>query len=285
MYKIIDIHTHFYPAIDSSLEDWAKVRNENYWATLLLNKPDGKNYLQGFPTEKEFLESMDKANVSHAVIQGCYWENTKTCEELNEQILDFALRNKDRLSAYVTINPADKKASEHILKKAREQGFCGVGELCDSVQKFEYSSGDFFYLAKICEEYSLPICIHCSDNHGKNYKGKIFTDNDSAFELAKKIPDLKFIFAHFGGGEIFRDAPKLSNVFFDTAASSLLYGTSVWGKSLEHNILFGSDYPLRLYPKQEKIASFTKLISEAKENLPEELHQDFFYNRAMSLLS
>ena len=194
------------------------------------------------------------------------------------------MRNKEKISAYVSINPADKKASERILKKARSQGFCGVGELCDSVQKFEYSSEEFFHLAKICEENFLPICIHCSDSHGKNYKGKIFTDNTAAFELAKKIPALKFIFAHFGGGEIFRDAPKLNNVFFDTAASPLLYGKSVWERSLEHNILFGSDYPLRLYPKEEKVASFEKLISEAKENLPESFHEDFFYYRAMSLL-
>ena len=58
---------------------------------------------------------------------------------------------------------------------------------------------------------------------------------------------------HWGGGIIFYEMMKevselMSNVFYDTAATPLLYKNEIFGASLNiigaKKILFGSDYPL-----------------------------------------
>ena len=56
----------------------------------------------------------------------------------------------------------------------------------------------------------------------------------------------------------------LPNVYYDTAASPLLYGPDVWAKAPPGRVLFGSDYPLVLYPKTGSNAEFSGILAEAK---------------------
>jgi predicted TIM-barrel fold metal-dependent hydrolase len=60
-------------------------------------------------------------------------------------------------------------------------------------------------------------------------------------------------------------AAALSNVWFDTAASPLLYGAEVWPRALTDRVLFGTDYPLVLYPQKELAPTFSCLLAEAKK--------------------
>jgi len=95
--------------------------------------------------------------------------------------------------------------------------------------------------------------------------------------LARRFPALKIVLAHWGGGLPFFmmnrwTRASLSNVYFDTAASPLLYDTRVWTLAVdmagEDMILFGSDYPLRVYPSQQKEPDFIMLADEARRHLP-----------------
>jgi predicted TIM-barrel fold metal-dependent hydrolase len=53
-------------------------------------------------------------------------------------------------------------------------------------------------------------------------------------------------------------------VYYDTAASPLLYGPEAWTQALGDRVLFGSDYPLILYPKTETAPGMAGLVAEAK---------------------
>jgi predicted TIM-barrel fold metal-dependent hydrolase len=64
---------------------------------------------------------------------------------------------------------------------------------------------------------------------------------------------MKIVLAHWGGGILFYELMRevsdlMSNVFYDTAATPLLYKNEIFNTSLNavgaRKILFGSDYPL-----------------------------------------
>jgi hypothetical protein len=63
-------------------------------------------------------------------------------------------------------------------------------------------------------------------------------------------------------------AAPLANVFYDTAASPLLYRPEIFRLAVAaigaERILFGSDYPLRLYPRRESEPGFTSLLAEVR---------------------
>ena len=66
-------------------------------------------------------------------------------------------------------------------------------------------------------------------------------------------------------GGLFRDA---GNVWFDTAASPLSYGPDVWAKGLAAlgagRVLFGSDFPLNLYPALDEAPNLWRFLDEAR---------------------
>jgi predicted TIM-barrel fold metal-dependent hydrolase len=86
--------------------------------------------------------------------------------------------------------------------------------------------------------------------------------------LARKYPRTTFILAHWGGLLPLRHpgALKLPNVYYDTAASPLLYREDIWRRFLaavpNDRVLFGSDYPLNVYPGIDAEPNMARLIAE-----------------------
>lgn len=266
--KIIDSHTHFYPEFVALRPvEWARSAGENYWAALVGKRPDGKKSLQGFPSEKKFLSDMDKAGVERAIIQGWYWQNSGTCEMMNAEIAKFVKAHPDRLSAFISVQPANAERAIEAIKRARDEGFCGVGEIHDGVQQFEFLSPQFDDICAAAAECELPICVHITENSARQYLGKVPTKTSHAIEAARANPNTNFIFAHWCGGEIFgspQTFTDLENAYFDSAASPLTNGDSAWGfatRTFSEKTVYGSDYPLRLYPSrfaQEEMATIAE---------------------------
>ena len=71
---------------------------------------------------------------------------------------------------------------------------------------------------------------------------------------------------------------QLSNVYYDTAATPLLYRPDVYQAVINavgsEKILFGSDYPLLIYPSQDREPGFSRFLQEIRESglLSEELN-------------
>lgn len=265
---IIDYHTHFYPkSITQNIETWAKENGESYWIKLVGKREDGKASLQSFPTISQFLNAMDEAEVEKACIQGWYWQNSKTAEKINAEIAKEIEKYPDRLFGYATVNPCDNDALEN-LRRAQDMGYVGVGELHDKVQKFDFFDEKFDVFCKKCAEIHFPICVHLSDPRGKNYPNKMPTANEKAYATARRNPKTTFIFAHFGGGDVFLPnfvAPE--NVYYDCAANTFLYGKEGFEKAPKEvleKLIFGSDYPLRLYPKKYKFAEMREFVQSIK---------------------
>jgi hypothetical protein len=88
---------------------------------------------------------------------------------------------------------------------------------------------------------------------GHEYPGKTKGSLHAAYRFLQTLPEVTFIFAHWGGGFFFYELmPEVADaavrVYYDTAASPFLYRPSIYSLALRiigsHRILFGSDYPL-----------------------------------------
>ncbi len=286
---LFDIHTHWFaPDMSSAPSSWAAQNNELHWGALMGERKDGKSSLQSFPTIDDFLRKMDEAQVERALIQGWYFLLNKNCATWNLATAKAINKHRDRLSALASINCAQENFLDS-LQDAYNMGFVGVGELHDGVQGFDFNSPEFDAICNFCAEKSWCVSLHLSDPRTHNYPNKILTNNFAAFEAARRNQNTKFIFAHFGGGEVFENdfsAPK--NVYFDCAANTFLYGVEAY-KNLPKEVLrklaFGSDYPLRLYPRKFEVAEMLEFKKENLVALPQDFTESFCYKNFLEIVS
>lgn len=290
--SITDAHTHFFgreAAADTSV--WAAARSETYWAALVGRRPDGRPSLQGFPDEKKFLSDMDAAGVERAIIQGWYWQNQTTCIEENARIAAFVAAHPDRLSAFAAVQPAQAGAAE-IAKSARNMGFCGIGELHDGVQKFSYESAEFERLAEAAAQAELALCLHITENTPRSYLGKTETDTSGAIAAAKRFGGVNFIFAHWCGNAVF-ETPQLfadlPNTFFDTAATQFTAPKDAFAAAGQNAVaaqktLYGTDYPLRLYPRRFAAEEMKTAADFARSQASEHFAKNLFTKNCLKAI-
>lgn len=271
---IIDAHVHLYPPEAGRVPSaWAAARGEAHWATLCTRRRKdgakggntGGRPVQGFPSVDQLLHDMDAAGVSKAVLLGWYWENHATCVEQNTFYADCIRLHPDRLAAFATVNPrAGVKAFDEACR-ATGDGLVGIGELSPHSQHFGLDDPVWRQILALAAALKVPVNLHVTDPASRQFPGRVETPLEDFVRLAREFPATTFILAHWGGGLAWSPAAAaLTNVWFDTAASPLLYGPEVWGRALTDRVLFGSDYPLILYPKKETAPGVEGLVSEAK---------------------
>lgn len=271
---IIDAHVHFTPpSLRAKLDSLADT--EPYWH-LLLNPPTGKS-IQAWATPERMIDDMDAAGIDKVMLVGEYFRQHENCVQRNNQAIDIIQRYPDRVLALATIQPNAGSAALAELDRCLDNGLVGVGELNPYAQGFNLDDAHFLKLAERCIEHDLPINLHVSEEIGGYYLGKSTTPLRSYYELACRLPNLKLILAHWGGGlflyEIMpRVRRQLRNVWYDTAATPLLYPVEqIFATALtciaHRKLLHGSDYPLRIYPRSMKEADFRPFLS-AMDQLP-----------------
>lgn len=267
---IIDCHTHAYPAeVVANPRAWAKARGEPHWADLVA--PKDRPSIQGWSTVESMLGAMDAAEVTQAVLLGWYWEQEDTCRWHNTAMAEWMQSAPERLLGFAAIYPNENVIDQ--LESAQSQGFCGVGELHMGVQNFDASCPHWQAMAKWCVANNWPINCHVTEAVGHEHPGSVPTPLQAFVRMVEAVPDLKLILAHWGGGLPFfeqntRLRKILRNVYYDTAASPLLYNMSIFKKMVElvgiEKLLFGSDYPLRIYPRSQKTPDIQRFIQSIR---------------------
>lgn len=263
---IIDAHVHLYPpAANADPLGWATARQEPHWATLVTRRRKDGRAVQAFASVTDLLRDMDAAGIGRAILQGWYWVQHATCEEQNRFYAECLRAHPDRLSAFATLHPAGGDAAIATLRRARDDGFIGLGELSPHSQQVARDDPNWRQILALAGELSLPVNLHVTDPLSRPYEGRVETPLADFLRLAREFPQTQFILAHWGGGLAWSaDALVLPNLWFDTAASPLLYGPEVWAKAPRERTLFGSDYPLVLYPRIETAPSMENLLREAR---------------------
>lgn len=272
---IIDAHVHLYPAgTDLDPSGWAAQAGEHHWAVLCTRRRRDGRPVQTLPTIDELLAAMDEAGVARAVLLGWYWEKAATCTWQNRFYAACVRAHPDRLSAFATVHPgAGMKATLAEIEQARDDGLIGVGELSPHSQGYSLHDPVFTALLARAGELGWPVNLHVTDPAGPAYRGRVETPLADFVAVARAFPATTFILAHWGGllplVADLAGAADLANVYYDTAASPLLYGADIWSRALPvlgaERVLFGSDFPLNLYPRQDEKPSLVRLVAEARE--------------------
>lgn len=291
---MIDAHTHFFPPeLHPDPRGWAAARRESHWADLV--SPPGRASVQGWSTRERMLADMDEAGVRHAVLTGWYWESPDTCRWHNQVMAAVLAEQPERFSAFAACNPSTGvQAVREELNRARRDGFAGVGELLPQVQGYGYDHPGFLACLDTCAEWRWPVLLHVTEPVGREYPGRVDTPLDALYRFLVSRPDNTFILAHWGGLLPFYElnpavARSLEHVYYDTAASPLLYRDQIFAAVVEivgaERILFGSDYPLLNFPRREKQPGFQTFIQRVRATgLPEDALEAIFSRNAQHLL-
>jgi uncharacterized protein len=175
-----------------------------------------------------------------------------------------------RLAAFASVQPrAGHWAALEELHHARDGGLVGLGELSPHSQGYAVDDPVLGEILTLAADWRMPVNLHVTDPEGRDYPGRVATPLGDFVALARNFPTTRFILAHWGGLLPLHEpaAVGLDNVFYDTAASPVLYDETVWKRFLAvvppERVLFGSDFPLNLFPRLDSAPDMARLIAEA----------------------
>ncbi|HUF54203.1 MAG TPA: amidohydrolase family protein [Dehalococcoidia bacterium] len=251
---IIDFHTHvFPPEVRDGRADYAHKD-----ATFAEMYTQAK---ASIATSDDLLESMASTGVDASVACGFAWRDHENIVRHNDYLLEAAAQSEGRIIPFVTVNMAGERAEAEIARCA-EAGARGIGELRPENQGWELNGESGHRLARLADEYDLPLLFHVTEEEGHEYPGKRGCSLASFREFALMHPGLTIIGAHLGG-DIYR-TPAPPDVFVDTAAVPFLHKPpqqpAVLGAVSPDRLLFASDFPL---------IDQARALRELREALPE----------------
>jgi len=244
---IIDCHTHIFP-------DEVRKNRE-----VFCRKDEGfssiyKNSKAKIAGVEDLISSMDELGVERSVICGFPWGQPDLCSLHNEYLLKSASRYPNRLITFISLLFWNPVWSEKEFNQCRKDGAKGVGEIAFYCR--EMTSQDIDSMKPILtrmEKDGIPLLLHVNETVGHSYPGKGMTPLERFYELILIFPKLPIVLAHWGGGLPFYElmpevAKAMANVYYDTAASPLLYSKKIYAMVSEmvgsRKILFGTDFPL-----------------------------------------
>jgi hypothetical protein len=214
---------------------------------------------------------MDAAGVERVVLQGWYWEKHDTCVRQNRFYAACRKAHADRLSAFAVFHAAaGSKAVTQEIRRAAAEGFCGLGELSPHSQHVSIDDPVWREALVLAGELGLPVNLHVTEPLSKNYAGKVETPLGDFVRMAQEFQRTKFILAHWGARlpldpVLGAEARACVNLFYDTAASPLIYERKVFREMIDtvgaDRVLYGSDHPLNLYPKTDDAARIGAMIA------------------------
>jgi uncharacterized protein len=272
---VIDAHVHLYPPeVNRDPVGWAAAAGEPLWALMCtrVRKASGQP-VQGFPSVDDLLRDMDAAGVDRAVLLGWYWENQTSCVAQNRFYAACVKAFPDRLSAFATVHPAAGEGALAEMWHARDAGLSGLGELSPHSQKIALDDARWLAVLALAEEWGWPVNLHVTEPEARAYPGRVDTPLEDFTRLARAFPRVKFILAHWGGRFWRQGSDWPANLWVDTAAAPLIYGaeSAIWAEGIQavgaDRVVWGSDYPLKLYPQAGGRETFPGFLAEARWHL------------------
>lgn len=270
--NIIDAHVHLYPPeTNRDPAAWAAVAGEPRWANMCVRRRKNGRAVQAFPSVGELLREMDAAGVERAILLGWYWQNAATCALQNRFYAECVRAHPDRLTGFATFNAcAGFEVTLQELRRAAAEGLVGLGELSPHSQGYSMEDPVLHEALQLAGELRWPVNFHVTDPSSAEYPGRVATPLADFIRLAERHPQVNFILAHWGGLLPLHEADALipANIYYDTAATPLIYNATVWLRCLKkipaERVLFGSDYPLNLYPRTDDAPAMSRFIAEAR---------------------
>lgn len=238
------------------------------------------------PQLDHYLTHMDTHDVAVALLHGVPMKQRD-----NEDVLRAVRAHPDRFFGSVHVDlrePVDKCVA--LVNQYADEGFRSIKVFPNF--GFEPSDEHLEPFWQVVQDRT-PICLsHCGwlRNDGVWARRRISSLTASPFHFeipARRFPQIKFIFGHFGGGATYLETvvliSRLENCFADTCPG---WGQWVFEKRLPglsgldvRKVLYGTDNAGPLYGDQETWWTETLLeIGWTAQGL-----EDYFYNNAARL--
>lgn len=243
---MIDVHVHLYPPEIRDDQEAISAR-EPYFDLLTHNR------VHKWGTAEELIDRMDAEGVDQCWAFGFAFRDLGLCRVCNDYLIDAARRYPGRIKAFAVVPPLSSGAVAEV-ERCADAGCVGLGELFPQGQGFALDdSSHTAPLAGVAAERGLIFNIHTAEPTGHDYAGKGNVGPREAAAFCEHHPDVKVVFAHFGGGLwLYETMPEvrktLRNARYDTAAWPYLYNGAVlkaaWAAGIGEKLLFGTDWPI-----------------------------------------
>lgn len=266
---IIDVHNHLYPPEIQKNQEAISLR-EPYFDKLTHNK------VHKWGTAEELIERMDADGVDQCWCFGFAFADLGLCQVCNDYLAWAAQQWPDRIKPFAVLPPRHPRIADELVR-VKKMGFIGVGELFPQGQDFDLTNlSHTTPLVEACQELGLIINTHTAEPVGHDYAGKGDVGPKEAYAFCSHHPEVKVIFAHFGGGLwLYETMPEvrevLKNAAYDTAAWVYLYGAehmkAAFAAGVGHKMLFGTDWPLLTNKRFQSRIDGAGLTEEQKSDL------------------
>ena len=226
-------------------------------------------------TAETLVRAMDRAGVSRSVVMGMGWTDPALAKEVNDYLIESVRRNPRRLIGFCSVNPAWGDGALAEVERCAAEGLAGIGELHPDTQGFDITDGPGLApFMDAARRLGLPVVVHGSEPVGHLYPGKGATTPEKLYRFIENFQDNTIICGHWGGGlpfyALMPEVPaRMKNVYFDMAASPLLYRPEVLTTAAElvgpEKILFATDFPLVRHQRLLRQVTESGLDAAAQE--------------------
>lgn len=248
----IDAHTHLFPPAHA--ERRADLAAADPTFAEMYADPRAK--LADFPALRA---AMARAGIDRAVAAGFAFHDPRRLAEQAEYLLAAASEAPTTIAPLPCLNLA-APGWEADARRWLARGARGFGELRPHNQGWDPLGPEAVRLAHLAADAGAVLLWHVSEPVGHSYPGKRGGISPAELcELATRVPAAPMVAAHLGGGlPFYLQMPEvrraIGNVYFDTAAVSLLYDEGSVARLVAlagpARVLFGSDFPL-LAPRRQ----------------------------------
>jgi len=249
---VIDAHVHLFSPSQRERREELTARDETF--AEMYGDPKAK-----MAALQELERAMDEGGLDGAVACGFAFAAERDLAEQNRYLLSAKGMSGGRVAVLATVNPA-LSGWERTAEAALAGGARGFGELRPRSQGWDPLGPAGHALCSFADEHGAVLLWHVSEPVGHAYAGKTGgVAPAELIELATAHQGVRMVAAHLGGGlSFYLQMPEvrqaIGNIYFDTAAVSLLYDEASITRLVEiageRRVLFASDYPL-LSPRRQ----------------------------------
>jgi predicted TIM-barrel fold metal-dependent hydrolase len=192
----------------------------------------------------EFVAYLDYTGVERGIVNSQRCQRKGTSAEFiagNREVARFVEKYKGRFLGSCVVNPQFIDEALKEVEYCRKQlGFVWVGELCNYMVPYQYSSKEFETLVHEIVKQNMVLHVH--------------TEGEEMQYIIQKFPQAAIVFAHFGDDHEYEDifkrldlVAKHPNCYIDTSGyghdrmGMLEYAVKTIGPD---RVLFGSDFSI-----------------------------------------
>ena len=274
---IVDVHVHLYRTSEQ-----IEIERESYDLWEYGTKADVR-YSTCAGDLESVITALKGANAYKGVVVNLF-EATAEGDQADKLLKSNAwfcnaVKGHSALIPFIGVDPGVMEvdeAKDHICEMVSQHGAKGI-KLHPVLQKFYLHDPRMLPICELCVELDIPILSHC----GPGREGEQYAEPKAYVEILKKVPSLRLLIAHLGGGawdQTLEFAQAFPSAYFD--CSEIIQWTGGTNAPTDRElaqlvldvgperVMMGSDFPwYDIDHTVERVMELPLLSMEQKEKI------------------